>query len=68
MQTNDDIALTDIKKGNIYYVEINKTFYFLQIIHIEETNDSKNKFGYFLVVFDKTFKTLPTSIAGGRGV
>ena len=62
MQTND-IALTDIKTGNIFYVEINKTFYFLQIIHIEQTNDTKNKFGYFLVVFDKTFKTLPTSIA-----
>jgi hypothetical protein len=63
MQTNNDIALTGIKKGNIYYVEINKTFYFLQIIHIKETNDSKNKVGYFLVVFDKTFKTLPISIA-----
>jgi hypothetical protein len=62
MQTKD-IALTDIKTGDIFYVEINKTFYFLQIIHIEHTNDRKNKFGYFLVVFEKTFKVLPTSIA-----
>ena len=62
MHTNE-IAKTDIKTGDILYVEINKTFYFLQIIHIEQTNDSKNKFGYFLVVFDKTFKVLPTSIA-----
>ena len=61
MQTND-VALKDIKTGNIYYVEINKTFYFLQVIHIVQTDDNKNKFGYFLVVFDKTFRTLPTSI------
>lgn len=61
MQTNE-IALTDIKVGDIFYVDINSTYYFLQVIHIEQTTESKDKFGYFLVVFNKTFKTLPVSI------
>lgn len=58
-----DIVATDLKTGDIFYVKINNTYYFLQIIHIEQTNDSKNKFGYFLVVFDKTFTHLPKSTA-----
>ncbi|WP_320052492.1 hypothetical protein [uncultured Acetobacteroides sp.] len=61
MQTSD-IALTNIKKGDIFYVNVNKTYYFLQIIHIERANEIEKKNGYFLVVFDKTFRCLPSSM------
>jgi hypothetical protein len=34
----------------------------LQIIHIEQTNENRKIIGYFLVVFDKTFRSLPSSM------
>jgi len=62
----NDIAASNIKKGDLFYVELNERFFFMQVIHI--TTDllapyhQDHKFGYFMVVFEKTFKTLPTGI------
>ncbi|NQX41336.1 hypothetical protein SAMN05421820_107122 [Pedobacter steynii] len=62
----NDIAASDIKKGDLFYVELNERFFFMQVIHI--TTDlpapynQAHKFGYFVVVFEKTYKTLPVEI------
>jgi len=62
MMQTEDIVIQDIKPGDIFYVEINKTFYFLQVIRVVETEDQLNKFGYFIVFFEKTFRELPKSV------
>ena len=60
-------TLKDIKKGDIFYSEIGKRFYFIQIIHIATglpapyDNGEYNN-GYFFVVFEESFTTLPKSI------
>ncbi|MBB6497985.1 hypothetical protein [Pedobacter cryoconitis] len=57
----DDIVAEDLKPGDVFYVKVNKTFYFLQVIHAAETQDQLNRFGYFVVFFEKTFRKLPES-------
>lgn len=56
-----------IQKGDIYFFEICKKFYFLQIIHIttdlsEDYKKAGYCFGYFIVVFEKSFRELPQSM------
>ncbi|MFH6993733.1 hypothetical protein [Flavobacterium sp. FlaQc-48] len=62
----NDIAAENINKGDVFFVLINKKYFFMQIIHIAENvpppYDIEYKFGYFIVVFDKTFTVLPNSI------
>lgn len=66
-------VVKNTKKGDIFYSEINKRFYFMQIIHITRAtelsaeyrnsiNDYKFNYGYFIVVFDKSFSVLPTTL------
>jgi hypothetical protein len=58
--------LKDIKVGDIFYTQFSKEYYFLQIIHITKDlpppYDVDYKYGYFIIVFEKSFKELPKSI------
>lgn len=62
----NDIAAENIKKGDIFSIFITNKYFFFQVIHIEENlpplYNIDYKFGYFIVVFDKTFKVLPNSV------
>lgn len=66
--TNNQIAVSNIKLGDIYYVQVNKRYYFLQVIHIAENvahpYGEQYQFGYFIVVLNQTFLELPTAIDG----
>ncbi len=58
---------TEIKQGDIFYFQISKKYYFMQIINITRNLDapynvSAFNFGIFITVFEKAFRTLPTSI------
>jgi hypothetical protein len=57
----------NIKEGDIFYVEINRKYFFMQVIHITENlpppYDIDYKFGYFIVVFEKSFTKLPQSLS-----
>lgn len=56
----------NIKKGDIYYIEISKRYFFMQVIHEKiyaTPYDEGYKHGYFTVVFEKSFKMLPKSTA-----
>jgi len=60
-------TVKDIKKGDIFYSEIGKRFYFIQIIHITTGlpapyDNGQYDYGYFFVVFEKSFTTLPKTI------
>jgi hypothetical protein len=60
-------TIKQIKKGDIFYSEIGKRFYFIQIIHIatglpEPYDNGEYNNGYFFVVFEQSFTTLPKSI------
>jgi hypothetical protein len=58
--------LKEIKEGDIFYTQFSKKYYFLQIIHITKDlpppYDVDYKYGYFITVFEKSFKELPKSI------
>jgi hypothetical protein len=58
-------TIKNIKLGDIFYIEINKKYFFMQIIHITKDlpppYDIDYKFGYFIVVFEKSFKELAKS-------
>jgi hypothetical protein len=58
--------LKDIKKGDIFYTLFNKQYYFFQIIHITKDlpppYDIDYKFGYFIILFEKSYGKLPESI------
>ena len=59
-------TLKNIKEGDVFYTQFNKKYYFLQIIHI--TNDLPPpydidyKYGYFIILFEKSYKELPKTI------
>lgn len=60
-------TVKNIKKGDIYYSEIGKRFYFIQIIHITTGlpapyDSGEYNYGYFFVVLEKSFNTLPKTI------
>lgn len=61
-----EVAASNIKHGDIFYVLVNKRYYFFQVIHIAE-NAAKSygeqyRFGYFIVVLNQTFAELPASV------
>ncbi len=62
----DEIAAKNIKKGDIFFVKIDKKYFFMQVIKITKDLNPKNginyKYGYFIIVFEKTFKELPNGI------
>ncbi|MET3028020.1 hypothetical protein ABXT06_15175 [Flavobacterium sp. UW10123] len=60
-------TLKNPKIGDLFYTQIGKKFFFMQIIHIttnlpEPYDESQFKYGYFIVVFEKSFFKLPKSI------
>ena len=59
----NEIAIKDFKIGDVYYVEMNKTFYFFQIAKILlPTVESDNKYAIFMVALKQTFKRIPNSL------
>ena len=59
----NEIAIKDFKVGDVYYVEMNKTFYFFQIAKILlPTVESDNKYAIFMVALKQTFKRIPNSL------
>jgi hypothetical protein len=62
------IAAENIKLGDIYTVNVNQRYYFLQIVHIQENSPApfgvnhEHGFNYFVVVLNDTFLTLPAEI------
>lgn len=62
----NDVAASNIKKGDLFYVELNERFFFMQVIQVTTDlpapYDKKHKFGYFMVVFEKTYKALPAGM------
>lgn len=63
MKNNSDIAIENISEGDIYYFNLNKKYFFLQILKIVTDLPAPYtidfKYGYYLAVFQKTFKELP---------
>ena len=63
MKDNSYIAIENICEGDIYYFNLNKKYFFLQILKIvtdlPAPYDIDFKYGYYLAVFQKTFKVLP---------
>ncbi len=64
MNENSEIAIKDIKEGDVYYILINKKYFFLQVVKIVtglNTPYDKNeyKYGFFIVFFQKTFTSIP---------
>jgi hypothetical protein len=61
-------TLKDIREGDIFYIPFNKKYYFMQIIHITKDlpppYDVDYKYGYFILLFEKSFNELPKTIAG----
>ncbi|MDR1315534.1 MAG: hypothetical protein LBK13_01565 [Spirochaetales bacterium] len=59
-------TLKDIKEGDIFYIPFNKKYYFMQIIHITKDlpppYDVDYKYGYFIILFEKSFNELPETI------
>ncbi len=56
-----------IQEGDIFYFELNKRHYFMQVIHITTglpaPYDSKQfNYGYFIVVFEKSYRKLPDTV------
>jgi hypothetical protein len=63
-----EIAAKNPQKGDIFYVVVNKKYFFMQVIHLADNlpapYDAPNfKHGIFVLVFQKTFNQLPKSIA-----
>jgi len=59
--------IKDLKRGDIYYFQINQNYYFMQMIHItaglpEPYDAPVFNFGLFITVFEKKYKTLPKSV------
>jgi hypothetical protein len=64
----NEIAAKTPTIGDIFYVIVNKKYFFLQVIHIISDlpppyNTPQFKHGIFVVVFAQTFTELPKSIA-----
>lgn len=64
MKNKSDIAIENINQGDIYYFKLNNKYFFLQILKIvtdlPAPYDIDFKYGYYLAIFQKTFKGLPT--------
>lgn len=61
------IILKKPNAGDIFYTKIGNKFFFMQLIHITTNlpapyNIGNFKYGYFIVVFEKSFFQLPKSI------
>lgn len=53
--------------GDLFYTQVNGKFFFMQIIHITTNlpapyNNGQYNYGYFIVVFEKSFPALPQTI------
>ena len=63
MTKNSEIAIEKIEEGDVYYFKLNNKYFFLQILKIvtglPEPYDVDFKFGYYLAIFQKTFKSVP---------
>jgi hypothetical protein len=64
----NEIAAKNPKIGDIFYVIVNKKYFFMQVINLTENlpdpyNARTLKYAIFVVVFQKTFNQLPESIA-----
>lgn len=66
-----DIAAANISKGDLYYFEMNQKYFFLQVLDIiqkaaktvyQEPTDIGYKYGFVVVVFDKCYKQVPSSV------
>jgi hypothetical protein len=59
-------TLKEPRKGDVFYTQFNKRYYFMQIIHITKDlpppYDVDYKYGYFIIMFQKAYKKLPKSI------
>lgn len=63
MTKNAEIAIKNIKEGDVYYFKLHGKYFFLQILKIvtglPEPYHVDFKYGYYLVIFQKTFKNIP---------
>jgi hypothetical protein len=63
MTKNSEIAIEKIEEGDIYYFKLNGKYFFLQILKVvtglPEPYDVDFKFGYYIAVFQKTFRNIP---------
>jgi hypothetical protein len=65
---SNDIAVGNVKEGDVFNVLINEKYFFMQVIHHEkeviDPSGISKKIGsnFYVVVFQKIFKTLPKSI------
>jgi len=63
MTKKSEIAIEKIEEGDIYNFKLNGKYFFLQILKIvtglPAPYDIDFKFGYYLAVFQKTFKNIP---------
>jgi hypothetical protein len=68
VKMHKEIAAKNPQKGDIFYVQVNKKYFFMQVIHLVENlpapyNTPNFKHGIFVLFFQKTFSQLPTTIA-----
>jgi hypothetical protein len=68
VKMHNEIAAKNPQKGDIFYVQVNKKYFFMQVIHLAENlpapyNSPNFKHGIFVLFFQKTFNQLPTTIA-----
>ncbi|SHL73587.1 hypothetical protein [Flavobacterium chilense] len=60
-------SIKNPKVGDLFYTEVNKKNFFFQIIHISTGlpapyDEGNYDYGYFMVVFEKSFSKLPETI------
>ncbi|MDQ1165346.1 hypothetical protein [Flavobacterium sp. SORGH_AS_0622] len=60
-------SIKNPKVGDLFYTQINRKFFFMQIIHITTNlpspyNNGQYNYGYFMAVFEKSFSKLPQTI------